>query len=292
MAGSIEAFEQHRSELFRLAYGMLGRVAPAEDAVQEAFLRWQKVDSKNIQSEQAYLSAVVSRICLDEIKSARNRREEYIGFDLPEPLLDSHEATPEQHAEMSDALSMALLVVLKQMTPVQRAVFLLHEVFDYDYSSVADIIGKSESHCRKIAQRARERVEVSKPRFEPAEEEQRRLVASFMDAVRSGNISGLENMLARDAILYSDGGGKVAAARRPVSGAETIAKFMIGIQKGVIEEVRAEVRSVNGKPGLLVYLGGRLQSVWSFLIEDGKVQNIFVVLNPEKLEHLRTRARE
>lgn len=286
MDRSTEVFEQYRPRLFQLAYGMLGRVASAEDAVQEAFLRWQKLDVEKIRSEQSYLSTIVSRICLDEIKSARNRREQYVGPDLPEPLLESNNEPPERQVELADSLSMALLVVLQQLTPLQRAVFLLREAFDYDYASIADITGKSESYCRKIAQRARERVEENRPRFEPSKEEQHRLVESFMEAALNGDVAALESMLADDATLYSDGGGKVAAARKPVAGGSTIAKFLIGIQKG-ISKVHVELRDVNGEPGGVAYVDEQLQSVLSFLIEDGKIQNIYVVVNPEKLEHLR-----
>lgn len=287
MDRSTEIFEQYRSALFKLAYGMLGRVAPAEDAVQEAFIRWQNMDVEHVRSARAYLSTIVSRICLDELKSARSRREQYIGPDLPEPLLESDRETPEEHAELADALSMALLIVLEELTPLQRAVFVLREAFDYDYSTIAGIVRRSEAHCRKIAQRARERVEGSRPSFRPAGEEQRQLVESFKEAALSGDIAALESMLANDAILYSDGGGEVIAPRRPVEGDSKIAKFMIGIQKGITEEVRIEPRTINGEPGLVAYLGGRLHSVWSFVVEKGRIQNIFVVLNPEKLEHLR-----
>ncbi len=223
MSASADIFEKHRPVLFRLAYGMLGRVAPAEDAVQEAFLRWQKQDAEQIRSPKAWLSKVINRICLDEIKSARYRKEEYIGPDLPEPMTAQRSDSPEEIAEMAESLSMALLVLLEKLTPVQRAVFLLREVFDYDYASVAEIINKPEAHCRKIAQRARDQVQDGRPRFERNRAEQNKLVKAFFKAVQFGDISEIESMLARDAILYSDGGGKVTAARKPVAGASNIA---------------------------------------------------------------------
>ncbi|HEX6981367.1 MAG TPA: RNA polymerase sigma-70 factor [Balneolaceae bacterium] len=287
MNKSTEIFETYRPGLFRLAYAMLKRVAPAEDAVQEAFLRWRKQDIEQIHSNQAYLSRIVSNICLDEIKSARNRREQYIGPDLPEPLLAAGSETPEAKAELAESLSMALLVVLEQLNPVQRAVFILREVFDYDYSSVAEIINKSESHCRKIAQRARESVQKKKPRFEKNTAEQRELVTTFIKAMQDGELTEVEGMLAEEAILYSDGGGKVAAVRKPVAGATKIAKFLTGIQKGVTQALRVEFTDINGEPGMITYLDEQLNNVWSFHIEDDKIQSIYVVLNPDKLEYLK-----
>lgn len=290
MNKSTEIFETYRSELFRLAYGMLGRVAPAEDAVQEAYLRWQKQDVKQIHSPKAFLSTIVSRICLDEIKSARNRKEQYIGPDLPEPILMSERETPEEKMELAESLSMALLVVLDQLTPVQRAVFILREVFDYDYASVAEMINKSESHCRKIAQRARDQIREGKPRFERRVTGQHKLVTTFIEAVLDrGDLSEIESMLAEEAVLYSDGGGKVTAARKPVAGAGKIAKFLVGIQKQAPAEDKwwIEFRDINGEPGMLLWLEGEIYNVWSFHIEGNKIQSIYVVLNPEKLEPLK-----
>jgi len=284
-----EIFEAHRPSLFRLAYGMLGRVAPAEDAVQETFLRWQKQDIDKINSHQAYLATIVNRICLDEIKSARNQREQYIGPDLPEPILNDHTETPEQEVELAESLSMALLVVLDQLSPVQRAVFILREIFDYDYDMIADIVQKSESHCRKIAQRARDQIRDHKPEFEKNHDEQQQLVGAFLEAVKGGNLSQIESMLAEEAILYSDGGGKVTAARKPVDGAAKIAKFLVGIQKQVPSgtEWSIEREQVNGEPGMIVRMDGELYNVWSFHVEEGKIQSIYTVLNPDKLQHVK-----
>lgn len=286
MEKATQIFETYRPRLFRLAYGMLKRVAPAEDAVQEAFLRWQKQDLGQIRSPQAYLSKVVTNICLDEIKSARNRKEQYVGPDLPEPLLAARSETPGKKAELAESLSMALLFLLEQLNPVQRAVFILREVFDYDYASVAEIIDKSESHCRKIAQRAREIVQEKKPRFEKNTAEQRELVIAFIKATQKGKLTEMEKMLAKEAILYSDGGGKVVSARKPVAGAVKIAKFLTGIQKKVNQTLHLEFADINGEPGLIVYLDEQLYNVWSFHIEDDKIHSIYVVANPDKLEHL------
>jgi len=288
MNKSTDIFESYRPVLFRLAYGMLGRITPAEDAVQEAFFRWQKQDIEQINSPQAFLSTIVSRICLDEIKSARNQKEQYIGPSLPEPFLVAESETPEEKMELAESLSMALLFVLEQLNPVQRAVFILREVFDYDYASIAEIINKSESHCRKIAQRARESVQEKKPRFEKNTTKQRELVKTFTKAMQDGELAEIERMLAEEAIIYSDGGGKVAAARKPVAGAAKIAKFLTGLRKRVSQTLHVEFADVNGEPGIILYLDKQLNSVWSFHIEDDKIQSIYAVLNPEKLKHLRS----
>ena len=282
-----EIFEKHRPQLFRLAYGMLGRVAQAEDAVQETFFQWQKQDTTQIQSPRAWLSKVLSRRCLDEIKSARNRREQYVGLDLPEPLFAEGSASPEEALELAESLSMALLIVLDRLNPVQRAVFLLREVFDYDYAAISSIIDRSESNCRKIAQRARSLVRESRPKFDRNTAGQRQLVHRFAEAVKDRDMKGIVNLLADEAIMYSDGGGKVAAARKPVLGPEKIAKFLIGVQKGAIQDYRIEFRKVNGEPGMVFRVEGQVNNVWSFHIEDGKIRSIYVVLNPDKLEHIR-----
>lgn len=289
MNKSTEIFETHRPALFRLAYGMLGRIAPAEDAVQEAFLRWQKQSVDQIKSPEAFLSTIVSRICLDEIKSARNRKEQYIGPNLPDPFLAAETETPEEEMELAESLSMAMLVVLDKLTPVQRAVFILREIFDYDYASVAVIINKSETHCRKIAQRAREQLHESRPHFDRDKANQHKLINAFIESIQHGDISKIENMLAEEAILYSDGGGKVTAARKPIYGANKIARFLAGIYKPASfgGKFRIELREVNAEPGMILWIDEQLYNAWSFHIEDNRIQRIFVVLNPEKLEHLR-----
>lgn len=283
-------FEEHRSRLFNIAYGMLGRVAPAEDAVQETYLRWQKLDLGQIQSPGAYLSTIVSRICLDELKSARNQKRQYVGPDLPEPLVESSDINPRQYTEMADSLSMAFMMILQKLTPLQRAVFMLHEVFEYKYSHIAEMVDKSESHCRKIAQRARNHIRRDRSRFDVDRKQKDRLFQSFMEAVQEGNVTRLEQMLAKEAILYSDGGGKVSAARKPIYGPNNIARFMVGIRKNYdAEDVDMEFTTVNGEPGMIAYINGEFHSVWSFDIQNQEIQHIFAVLNPDKLNHLKNR---
>ncbi|MBN2730852.1 MAG: RNA polymerase sigma-70 factor [Balneolaceae bacterium] len=282
-------FEKHRSRLFRLAYSMLGRTAPAEDAVQEAFIRWQNQDINKIHSSGSYLSTIVSRICLDEIKSARNRREQYIGPDLPEPILSSNDETPEEQMELTESLSMAMLVVLDQLTPIQRAVFIFREIFDYDYDTIANMVDKSPSHCRKIAQRARDQIRENRPQFDDNMVGQQERVQAFVEAVQEGDLSEIEQLLAKDAILYSDGGGKVTAARKPIYGASKIARFMVGIQKQSPPDAKWTIkfREINGEPGMVLWIGKKLFNVWSFHIEEHQIKNIYVVLNPDKLEHIK-----
>lgn len=287
MDRTTEIFERHRPYLFRVAYGMLGRVVQAEDVVQEAWIRWRNVDRTEVQSDRAYLSTIVTRLCLDELKSARNRREEYVGPFLPEPIVDKEKKTPAEIAELADSLSTAMLVLLENLTPVQRAVFLLYEIFGYDYASVAEVIGKSEVNCRKIGQRARERIEDEKPRFEPGKEEQEQLLKSFMDAINNGNVARLEKLLADEAIAYSDGGGKVTAARKPIYGAKKIIRFLLGTAKNAPADLKIKFVQVNNRPGMMVWFGERLHSVWSFRIERNLIENIYIVLNPDKLEHVK-----
>lgn len=283
---STENFERHRPLLFRLAYGMLGRVAAAEDAVQETFLRWQKRDMNQILSPKAWLSKVVNRICLDEIKSARNQKEQYVGTDLPEPLQTERTDSPEEALELAESLSMALLFLLDKLNPVQRAVFLLHEVFDFDYASISSIVVRSESNCRKIAERARYLVREKRPEFDKNRREQSHLVCKFVKAIRNRDMPEIEHLLANDAIMYTDGGSKVTAAREPVQGAVNIAKLVTSGPKELAQPYRIEFKQINGEPGMVLWAGEQLHNVWSFHIEKGKIMSIYVVLNPDKLGHM------
>lgn len=288
MEQSTQIFEQHRTGLFQLAYSMLGRVAPAQDAVQEAYLRWQKQDIRQIKTPEAFLTTVVSRICLDQLKSARNQNEQYIGPNLPEPVITEDRKTPEEELEQSELLSMAMLVVLEQLSPVQRAVFILREIFDYDYKIIGTMIDKSVPNCRKIAQRSRKLVREQRPRFENPPNEHHELVSNFINAVQEGDLADIEKMLTEDAILYSDGGGKVTAARKPIFGAAKIAKFLVGIRKSAPDpNWKIELQTVNGEPGMIVWMHGELYNAWSFHVEKGKMDSIYVVLNPDKLDHLK-----
>ena len=276
-------FGRHRPFLFSIAYGMLGSVMDAEDVVQEAFVRWRRASRAGVRSPKAYLSAVVTHLCIDQLRSARSRREEYVGPWLPEPLLtDTYEA--EDPADLDEALSIAFLVLLESLTPVERAVFLLREVFDYDYAEVSRLVGKSEANCRQIARRARAAVAARRPRFESSPEEEESLSEGFLAACTGGDMDGLLALLSRDVTLYSDGGGKVRAALNPIRGPEKVARFFTGILRKAPPGFVVRRASVNGRPGFVGYFGdGRPHSVATFEVADGKIGAIRLVVNPDKL---------
>ena len=280
-----DTFEAQRDRLFGLAYRMLGTVAAAEDIVQDAYLRWHDVDPATVDAPAAYLTTVVTRLCLDELKSARQQREQYTGPWLPAPLVAERGATPPE-VEDDAALSMALLVVLETLTPVQRAVFVLREGFDVDYTTIARIVDRSPAHCRKIAQRAREHVRNRNRRFPASREEQEALVQQFVDAIAEGDPERLGALLAEDAVSYSDGGGEVTAALRPIEGRDRITRFLLGIAQKTPDGLTVESATVNGAPGLVVRIGGAVQSVWAFRVADGRIRDLYAVLNPEKLQHI------
>ncbi len=277
-----EVFGRHRPLLFSVAYGMLGSVMDAEDVVQEAFLRWQRTPRGEVRSPKAYLSAVVTRLCIDHLRSARARREEYVGPWLPEPLLADRAAG--EPAVVDEALSMAFLVLLESLTPVERAVFLLREIFDYEYAEVSRLVGKSEANCRQIARRARESVAARRPRFESSPEQEESLTQSFLEACLGGDMERLLALLAEDVTLYSDGGGKTRAALNPIRGADKVARFLAGILGKVPPGFVARRTRVNGRPGLVGYFGdGSPQSVATLEVADGNIRAIRLVVNPEKL---------
>src|SRR5581483_3666396 len=248
-----EDYEDLRPLLFSIAYRMLAGVAEAEDIVQEAFLRYQRAldESAPIESPKAYLSAVVTRLAIDHLRSARRRKETYVGQWLPEPLL-TDDAAPDgaRDAETADTLSMAFLLLLERLSPVERAVFLLHDVFDYGYGEIAEIVGRSEGNCRQLAVRARRHVEEHKPRFEASREERERLAARFFDAIGEGDMDGLVELLAADVVVYGDGGGKVTSWPQPIVGRERVARLLLGLGRQAaglgVAFRRAEV---NGQPG-------------------------------------------
>jgi len=282
------AFEDYRDRLLGLAYRMLGTVTAAEDVVQDAYLRWHDVEPATVDDPGAYLTTVVTRLCLDELKSARQQREKYTGPWLPAPLVAEHGATPPK-VEDAAALSMALLVVLETLTPMQRAVFVLREGFDVDYTTIARIVDRSPAHCRKIAQRAREHVGDRNRRFSASRREQETLVQAFVAAIEAGDPERLGALLAEDATSYSDGGGEVTAALRPIEGRDRITRFLLGIARKAPDGLTVEPVTVNGAPGLIARVNGAVQSVWAFHVEDGRIQDLYAVLHPDKLRHIETR---
>jgi RNA polymerase sigma-70 factor (ECF subfamily) len=283
MMARIEDFERHRSLLFSIAYRMLGSVADAEDVVQEAYLRWREVPEKEVRSPRFYLSAVVTRLSIDRLRSARAQREEYVGPWLPEPLLLEGAEDAGAPIELDESLSMAFLVLLESLNPVERAVFLLREVFDYDYEEISHIVGKSEDNCRQIARRARQSVAARRPRFERSPELEQRLTRQFVETCMSGDMECIVSLLSEDVTLWSDGGGKVAAAPYPIHGPERVARFLLGVLRTVPPGFSARLARVNGGPGVVGYVEDHPTSVVALDIADGRLRGVRIVVNPEKL---------
>jgi len=287
-----ETFEDLRPLLFSIAYRMLGSVAEAEDIVQDTFLRYQRAlveQDAQIDSPKAYLSAVATRLSIDHLRSARARKESYIGEWLPEPLLtDANAPDAVAYAEDADSLSMAFLLLLERLSPVERAVFLLHDVFDYDFGEVAAMVGKSEDNCRQVAVRARRHVEEHKPRFEASQRERQRLAARFFDAAEDGDMDGLIELLSADVVVYGDGGGTSPSWRNPIFGRDKVARLMVGLGRHSRERGGTIRRTeINGQPGVMFLdAGGRLIHVMTIDIADGVVQTVRSIINRDKLRHL------
>ena len=287
------SFEPHRRRLLGLAYRMLGSVSEAEDAVQDTYLRWHAADRDSVSDPRAFLTTTAPRICLDTLKSARVRRETYVGPWLPEPVLDTAALAPDAQTELAEDLSIALLLALDRLSPLERAAFLLHDVFDCSFGEVAGALGRSEAACRQLASRARTHVREARPhgvstvqsRSESSTHQQ--LVAAFVHAARSGDVQALMGMLADDVRLMTDGGGKVAAALNVIEGADRTARFVVGaVSKGLPEGSTIRVTSINGLAGVVAYRpDGSVQSV-AFEIADDRIHAIYAVSNPEKLSHL------
>ena len=285
--GRAKDFDRHRPLLFSIAYRMLGSVMDAEDIVQEAYLRWQGVSGEEIRSPKSYLSVIVTRLSIDRLRREKARREEYVGPWLPEPLATEAGSDIADAAVLDETLSMAFLVLLESLTPVERAVFLLREIFDYGYAEIASLVGKSEANCRQIAQRARKSIAARRPRFESSPEQEERLMGSFLEACRSGDMEGLVSLLSEDVTLWSDGGGKTRAALRPIHGADKVARFLSGILRKAPPGLVVRRAPINGRPGLIGYFeDGRPQSVATFDVAEGTIRAIRLVVNPEKLRNV------
>jgi RNA polymerase sigma-70 factor (ECF subfamily) len=282
--------EEARRSAFAIAYRMLGSVSEAEDVVQEGFLRLHRARAggERIDSPRAYLSTVVSRVSLDHLRSARVRRETYVGEWLPEPVVASSEDDPARKAEMADSLSLAFLVLLESLSPEQRAAFLLREVFEEPYERIAEIIGTSEQNARQLAARARRHVEERRPRFEATREQREQLAARFFAAAEEGDLEGLEELLAHDVVLRGDGGGKVPALARALHGRARVARTLIaGMRAHTRFGITGRREEVNGQPGALFFdREGRLISVMSLDVAEGQIQAVSAIVNPDKLRHL------
>jgi RNA polymerase sigma-70 factor (ECF subfamily) len=290
IADPVVAFNEYKALLFSIAYRMLGSVMDAEDMVQETFVRWQNCEIDQINSARAWLSTVVTRLCINHLKSARVQREMYVGPWLPEPLVAGMGVDPAENAKLADSLSLAFLVLLETLNPTERAVFVLREVFGYDFSEIAPIVEKTEANCRQILARARKAVQEHKPRFDASPEDAEQLIQKFEQAVQTGNLDDLLQLLAKDVVLVSDGGGKARAVLRPILGAERVANLLIAATRkfGTATQVLKHA-AVNGLPGSIRLDDGRVQHVLAFGIRQRRIHSLFIITNPDKLRHLTNR---
>jgi RNA polymerase sigma-70 factor, ECF subfamily len=282
-----EEFEELRPLLFAIAYRILGSVTEAEDAVQETWLRYESSTTQPT-STKAFLSAVVTRVAIDVLRSARIRREEYVGQWFPEPLLTDPYEDPARSAELADSVSMAALLLLERLTPLERAVFVLREVFGFGFPEVALAVGRSEAACRQLAVRARRHMDLGRPRFEADRREREQLAARFFDALRDGDIEGLRELLAADVQMVGDGGGKAPAFARGVVGADKVAR-VLALNFPVLAQIdaRIEPREVNGQPGAILRdRDGKVAGTLTLEVLGGRIQTIRSVVNPDKLGHL------
>jgi len=275
----------HRGRLLGLAYRMLGSRSDAEDVVQDAYLRF--AGAQDVHNAEAFLVTVVTRLCLDRLKSARAQREVYVGPWLPEPVFDAEGLSADTATELADDLSFALLLALDRLSPMERAAFLLHDVFDTPFSEIAAMLDRTEASCRQLASRARRAVRDERPPPAATPDSHARLLQAFGEAVASGNVARLAELLRADAVALTDGGGRKTAARNPIVGAEKIARFFIGLAaKNAGHDIRIEPAMINGAFGALLYLDGELDHTMSMAISGDKIAAIYIVRNPDKLRHL------
>jgi RNA polymerase sigma-70 factor (ECF subfamily) len=297
MSNPATSFEPHRRRLLGLAYRMLGSMAEAEDAVQETYVRWHRADRDKVSEPRAFLMTTTTRICLDVLTSARARREEYVGPWLPEPVLDTAALAPDTGTELAEDLSIALLLTMERLSPLERAAFLLHDVFDFSFSEVAHALERSEDACRQLAARARTHVRTSRPRgTAPArmrsgqiENKHAQLMAAFVTATQSGDLNALVNLLAHDVRVVTDGGGKVAAALNILEGANRAAQFLIGAaRKGWRDDFTLRFATINGLPGVIVDSPDGPVQTAAFEFDGDRIRALYVVRNPDKLRHVGT----
>ncbi len=280
------AFELNRRVLEGLAYRMLGTLAEAQDVVQETYLRWREVDLGNVGEPRAWLITVCSRLAINALKSARVRRETYVGTWLPEPFVDAGAPSPADQLEVDETISVGLMLALEKLSPLERAAFLLHEVFDYSFDEIAAILGKTSAACRKLASRARLNVRSERPRFEAPADKHLELVRAFLDAARAGGVESMQRLLAQDVVFHADGGGKAQTATEILRGVEAVAGFFLYIwtkQAATGKPIEVVAHRFNGAPGLLIYEAGQLITALGVRVESDLIQEIYAVRNPDKL---------
>lgn len=283
----VEIFEQHRARLTGIAYGMLGSIMDAEDVVQDAYLRWRGVDPSQVDSPLAFLTTITTRLAIDRLRSARARRETYVGPWLPEPIVGSFTEDPAELVADSEALSLAVLVALERLKPVERAVLLLRDVFDLDYAEIADVVDKSPANCRQIASRARERAgDAGSRRTSARVDLEREIVNRYLEKVSQGDVEGVAAIFAEDVVLWADGGGKARAARHPLYGATRVARHLVGVAPQTPAGTEVRVVRLNGDPAVIGFLEGKAIGALAFEVADDVVVAVRAVLNPDKLAHL------
>lgn len=278
----LKIFNQYRSLLFAIAYRMLGSVSDAEDIVQEAWIRWQNTESV-VQYPKAFLSKIVTRLCIDHHRSARVKREQYVGVWLPEPLVT--EPYTKDSAEVAETLSFAFLMLLECLSPTERAVFLLREVFDYSYDDIAKTVGRSVSNCRQIVHRANHHLVLRRPAISLDSHTNNILLERFLDYWNQGDLQALIALMAEDVTFWSDGGGKTIAAQKPLHGCIKVARFLLAIRRSQLTPtIVPQIVTINGQLGIINLVNEKLHSVFSFDITNEQIQSIFAVVNPEKLK--------
>lgn len=275
-----DAFDKLRPLLFSIAYRMIGTRADTEDAIQETYMRWQEADHSSIQSPKAFLTTVISRICLDQLKSSRRKRELYVGSWLPEPMI----GPITEPVELMESLEFAFLHLLESLNPSERVAFLMHDVFDASYEEVADVLETSGANARQLASRARERLRARRPKVKVKREKHKQLLWAFVKACAEGDASALFGLLKQDAVLYSDGGGKVQAAINPIYGADRIARFILGLHKKDLGELRRFAVDVNGAPGIAATRDGAPYMIQAVEVEGDRIRTLYYVMNPEKIQ--------
>jgi RNA polymerase sigma-70 factor (ECF subfamily) len=283
-----ETIEAYRPYLFSIAYRMLGSAMDAEDMVQETYIRSSAAPKEPIRSLKAYLTTIISRLCIDQLNLARRKREQYVGPWLPEPILTASEVSdPQEHVELEESISLAFLLLLEQLQPFERAVFLLREVFEYEFAEIATILGKSEAASRRSFSRAKQHLRAQRPRFPVVPQVHRQLLSSYFQAVQQGEMAPLMSMLAVNVTLWTDGGGKArTAALRPVHGRDAVARMSLGSRRFWPEGYCAEVAEVNGQPAMVIRAEEQAFAVVTIEVEDEQIQAIHVIVNPEKLERI------